>query len=54
MKYKLAITERAEELLDNILYYIINQLKNPQAAGNLIDEIEHVYVNLEHNLYCLF
>lgn len=49
MKYKLTITERAEELLDNILYYIINQLKNPQAAGNLIDEIEHVYVNLEHN-----
>lgn len=49
MKYKLTITERAEELLDHILNYIINQLKNPQAAGNLIGEIEHVYGNLESN-----
>lgn len=49
MKYKLTITERAEELLDHILYYIFNQLKNPQAAGNLIAEIEHVYGNLEYN-----
>lgn len=49
MTYKLTITERAEELLDHILYYIINQLKNPQAAGNLIGEIEHVYSNLENN-----
>ena len=47
MIYNLIITERAEELLDHILYYIINQLKNPQAAGNLMDEIEHVYENLE-------
>lgn len=49
MKYNLTITERAEELLDHILYYIINQLKNPQAAGNLMNEIEHVYNNLEYN-----
>lgn len=49
MKYNLTITERAEELLDYILYYIINHLKNPQAAGNLMNEIEHVYVNLENN-----
>lgn len=49
MNYKLTITDRAEELLDHILYYIINQLKNPQAAGNLIGEIEHVYSNLEYN-----
>lgn len=49
MKYKLTITERAEELLDHILYYIINQFRNPQAAGNLIAEIEHVYCNMENN-----
>jgi plasmid stabilization system protein ParE len=49
MKYKLIITERAEELLDRILYYIMNKLKNPQAAGNLINEIEHVYDNIEYN-----
>lgn len=49
MEYSLIITERAEELLDNILYYIIKQLKNPQAAGNLMNEIEHIYNNLECN-----
>lgn len=49
MKYKLTITERAEELLDHILFYIINQLKNPQAAVNLIAEIELVYGNLVNN-----
>lgn len=49
MKYKLTITDRAEELLDHILYYIINRLKNSQAAGNLIGEIEHLYSNLENN-----
>lgn len=49
MKYKLTITARAEELLDHILYYIINQLKNPKAAGHLLDEIEHVYGSLENN-----
>lgn len=49
MKYNITITERAEELLNHILYYIINQLNNPQAAGNLMDEIEHVYDNLQDN-----
>lgn len=49
MQYKLIITERGLELLDNIMNYIINNLKNPQAAGNLLAEIEHVYDNLECN-----
>lgn len=49
MQYKLIITERGSELLDNIMKYIINKLKNPQAAGNLLAEIEHVYDNLECN-----
>jgi len=49
MQYKIIITERAEELLDNIIHYIINKLKNPQAAGNLLTEIGHVYTNLECN-----
>lgn len=49
MQYKLIITERAEELLDSIIHYIMNKLKNPQAAGNLLTEIEHVYDNLESN-----
>ena len=43
MKYNIAITEQAEEMLDHILCYIFNQLKNPQASVNLIAEIELVY-----------
>lgn len=49
MQYNLIITESAEELLDHIANYLVNQLKNPQAAGNLLTEIEHVYDNLEYN-----
>jgi plasmid stabilization system protein ParE len=49
MRYKLIITESAEELLDHIVNHLVNQLKNPQAAGNLLIEIEHVYDNLEFN-----
>jgi len=49
MKYKLTVTEYAEEMLDRILYYIINQLKNPQSAVNLVEELELVYGNLENN-----
>lgn len=47
MKYKLIVTQRAEEHLDHILNYIINYLKNPQAAVNLMNEIEQVFVNIE-------
>lgn len=49
MQYNLIVTERAEKLLDNIMKYIIKKLKNPQAADNLLAEIEHVYDNLECN-----
>jgi hypothetical protein len=51
MEYKLILTKRAEKLLDNILNYIIHKLKNEQAAGNLLTEIEHVYYNLERNCW---
>ncbi len=49
MKYKLIITDRAEELFDHILYYFINQLKNPGAASRFMSEIEHVNDNLERS-----
>ncbi len=29
--------------------YLVNKLKNPQAVGNLLTAIEHVYDNLEYN-----
>jgi len=49
MQYNIIITERAEELLDHIANYLVIQLKNPQAAGNLLTEIEHIYDNLDES-----
>lgn len=49
MAYKLIITERANELLDHILYHLIYQLKNKQAAVHLLDEIQNIYDRLKEN-----
>lgn len=49
MDYKLIITERAEELLDNLVHYLIFRLKNEQAAQHLLDSIEEIYERLEEN-----
>ncbi|MBD5544289.1 MAG: type II toxin-antitoxin system RelE/ParE family toxin [Lachnospiraceae bacterium] len=49
MAYKLIITERADELLDNIVYHMLYRLKNEQAAKHLLDGIENVYDRLETN-----
>lgn len=41
MAYKLNVTEHADELLDNLMYYLIYRLKNKQAAKHLIyDRLE--------------
>ena len=47
MVYKLVVTERAEELIDNLVHYLLFQLKNEQAAVHLLDGIENVYDRLE-------
>lgn len=49
MTYKLKITEHADELLDNLVYHLLHQLKNAQAAKHLLDEIESIYNRLEEN-----
>ncbi len=49
MVYNIMITDKAEELLDNILYYIIYRLKNRQTTEHLLSMIEKVYDNLETN-----
>ena len=49
MAYRLVVTEHAHELLDNILHYLIYQLKNEQAAKHLLDEIDIIYDRLEEN-----
>ena len=45
--YKLNITERADELLDNLVYHLIYRLKNKQAATHLLDCIDVIYDRLE-------
>ena len=49
MAYKLNITEHADELLDNLVYYLIYRLKNEQAAKHLLDGIDDIYDRLEAN-----
>lgn len=49
MAYNLVVTEHANKLLDNILHYLIYQLKNKQAAKHLLDEMNHIYDRLEEN-----
>ncbi len=49
MAYKLFITDRADELIDSCVSYLINKLKNPKAARHLLDGISEVYDRLEEN-----
>ena len=47
MAYKIIVTERAEELIDNLVYHLLFRLKNKQAAIHLLNGIENVYDRLE-------
>ncbi len=49
MAYSLSITDKAEELLDNLLFYLVERLKNEQAGKHLLSMIEEVYNQLEDN-----
>lgn len=40
MAYRLNVTEHVDELLDNLVYHLVNRLKNKQAARHLLDSIE--------------
>ena len=51
MDYKLNVTEHADELLDNLVYYLIYRIKNKQAATHLLDNIKLIYDRLEQNPY---
>ncbi len=51
MVYKLVVTQKAEELLDKLVGYLINNLRNEQAATHLFTMIEQVYNNLETDPY---
>ena len=43
MVYKLIVTERAEEQLDECLYYLVYRLGNNIAAEHLLTCIEKAY-----------
>ena len=49
MAYNLIVTERAENLLDKIINYMLYHLKNEQAASHLLDSVEKIYERLEEN-----
>ncbi|MBR2949441.1 MAG: type II toxin-antitoxin system RelE/ParE family toxin [Lachnospiraceae bacterium] len=51
MVYNLIVTEKAEELLDQLIYHLVFRLKNDQAASHLFDSIEMIYDRLEENPY---
>lgn len=51
MAYKLIITDRAEELLDQLVSHILFKFKNEPAAKHLLDGIERLYDRLEDNSY---
>ena len=47
--YKLVISEHADELLENLVYYLLYRLKSEQAARHLLDGIDGIYDRLETN-----
>lgn len=51
MDYRLMITERAEQLLEQLVNYILYKFRNEQAARHLLDDIEQLYDRLEDNPY---
>lgn len=51
MGYELIISDRADELIDRLTSYLLNKLKNPDAAAHFLDELESVYDRLIDNPY---
>lgn len=49
MAYKLLISRDAHNDIDEITTYIAQVLKNPQAAGSFLDDVEKSYRNLLDN-----
>lgn len=51
MAYNLIITDRADELIDERVNYLLNKFKSLQAATHLLDGISSIYDRLEDNPY---
>ena len=46
--YTVKITSQAEEQIQEIMHYIINDLKAPDAALHLLDALEDSFTSLAH------
>ena len=46
MDYELIISERADELTERLTSYLLNNLKNRDAAAHFLDELDSVYDRL--------
>ena len=51
MAYNLIITKRAEELLDDLIYQLINRYKNEDATKRLLNHIGCIHDRLIDNPY---
>lgn len=47
MAYNLIITDKADELIDERVNYLIKKFKNLQAAVHLLDGISGIYDRME-------
>lgn len=47
MQFNVELSELAEKQYDNILFYIANVLKNPQALESVMDDFDDTIVKLE-------
>ena len=51
MRYKLIITERAEQILESLVCYLLYHIKSEQAASHFLEQVEELYNRLEENPY---
>ncbi len=49
MAYKIVVSEDAHRDLDDIVSYIAEELKNPQAASRFLDDVEQAYRRIVEN-----
>ncbi len=46
MTYKIVVSKKAAEDIEDIVYYIVSELSNPGAAKAFLDDIEKSYNNI--------
>ena len=49
MGFKIAATPRADALLENLIVYLVESLRNDQAAAHLLSGYEKLYSRLSEN-----